>query len=112
MMASHQWLGHWSRTHGNVALRFGEAELNAAVTACSEGRVLKNLITEMHGDIGLEIIGDSSASLAIMSRTGAGRVKHLEVKQLWVQESIAQKKLSVTKFPEDLIRLIPSHTFG
>ena len=99
MMAGSHWLSHWSRTQRNVALSSGEAELNAAVTACSEGRGVKNLAQEMHGNMGLEIIGDSSASVGIMSRTGAGRVKHLEVKQLWVQESVAQKKLNVTKIP-------------
>ena len=99
IMAGQHWLGHWSRTQANVALSSGEAELNAAVTACSEGRGLKNLIGEMHGEMSLEIIGDSSASMGILNRTGAGRVKHLEVKQLWVQECIARKAVSVAKVP-------------
>ena len=91
IMAGQHWLGHWSRTQATVALSSGEAELNAAVTACSEGRGLKNMVEEMHGEIELEVIGDSSASMGIMNRMGAGRVKHLEVKQLWVQDSVARK---------------------
>ena len=98
-MAGQHWLGHWSRTQANVALSSGEAELNAAVTACSEGRGLKNMVEEMHDEIELEVIGDSSASMGILNRMGAGRVKHLEVKQLWVQESVARKVVKVSKIP-------------
>ena len=102
MMAGGHWIGHWSRTQGNIALSSGEAELNAAVTACSEGRGLVNVAKEMGVSIKLEILGDSSASLGICSRTGAGRVKHLEVKQLWVQEAVALKKVRVYKSPRRL----------
>ena len=99
IMAGQHWLGHWSRTQANVALSSGEAELNAAVTACSEGRGLKNMVEEMHDEIELEVIGDSSASMGILNRMGAGRVKHLEVKQLWVQEAVARKVVKVSKIP-------------
>ena len=43
----------------------------------------------------LRVFGDSSASMGIMNRTGAGKIKHLKVKQLWVQEAVARQILHV-----------------
>ena len=40
-----------------------------------------------------------SAAKGIVMRNGAGRVKHLDIKSLWVQEREAQGDLSVRKIP-------------
>ena len=47
----------------------------------------------------LSIRGDSSAALGIVQRKGCGKVKHLAVKQLWLQEKVAEKEVTVTKIP-------------
>ena len=42
---------------------------------------------------------DASAARGVILRQGAGRVKHLSVKQQWVQERVANHELEVTKIP-------------
>ena len=42
---------------------------------------------------------DSSAARGIASRQGVGRIKHLEVRQLWVQEQVARGRASVQWLP-------------
>ena len=42
---------------------------------------------------------DSSAARGALQRTGTGRMKHLEVKHLWVQDLVLQKRLSVQWVP-------------
>ena len=47
----------------------------------------------------LTIRGDSTAALGIVAREGCGKVKHLAVKQLWLQERVAGKEVTVLKIP-------------
>ena len=53
------------------------------------------------GDLGSEIESqtntDSSAARSISSRRGAGRVPHVRVRELWVQEKVRRGELSIIK---------------
>jgi hypothetical protein len=92
-------LQHWSRTQVNVALSSGEAELNACLKAGCEALGLRTLMGEIGVTIGLHIFADSSAAAGTLNREGAGKVKHLEVKQLWMQQKIKEKDLEIFKIP-------------
>ena len=50
----------------------------------------------------LEVFTDSNAAKGIVQRSGSGKVKHLEAKQLWVQEVVETKEVTVTKVPREL----------
>ena len=43
--------------------------------------------------------GDSSANDGILKRSGAGKVKHLSVRQLWLQEKVGEVVLWHEKIP-------------
>ena len=43
------------------------------------------------------INSDSSAVKGILARRGCGKVKHLEVKQLWLQEQVRSGKIEFQK---------------
>ena len=47
----------------------------------------------------LMIKTDASAAKGVIQRQGAGRVKHLSVKQLWVQERESAGELEIVKIP-------------
>ena len=47
--------------------------------------------------IAVKINGDSSAIQGILARRGCGAIKHLEVKQLWLQEQVRRGKVDVQK---------------
>ena len=42
---------------------------------------------------------DATASRAIASRRGVGRVRHLKTQVLWVQEAVARRELTIAKVP-------------
>jgi hypothetical protein len=71
-----------------VALSSAEAELNASIKAAQEALGLRQTALE----IGLACVGsvackgDSSANDGIVKRAGSGKIKHLSVRQLWLQE--------------------------
>ena len=95
-------LAQWSRTQQTVALSSAEAELNAALKGAVELLGLKEMVEEMGTDLGATLEGDSSACKGILSRQGSGRVKHLEVRQLWVQQHIRDNRLQFEKVPRHL----------
>ena len=49
-----------------------------------------------------EVIGDCAPLQGLLERRGTGRVKHLELRQLWMQEKIREQKLKFIKVPRDL----------
>ena len=93
------WLGHWSRTQPTIALSSGEAELNASNLGASEGLGLKNIMRDLGDEVDLVVLEDSSASIGIGSREGTGRIKHLETRQLWIQEKTTKGDLELKKIP-------------
>ena len=47
----------------------------------------------------LELFGDSTASRGVLLREGCGKIKHLDVKQLWMQEKVGAGRFEVTQIP-------------
>ncbi len=45
----------------------------------------------------LRVNTDSSAAKSIASRRGCGKVRHLEVRELWLQDRVAKGELQVKK---------------
>ena len=96
-------VAHWSKTQSNVALSSGEAELNSAVKALSEMIGLRLLLSEVSGSVSsLSLHVDSFACKAMLLRQGAGRVKHLAVKQLWSQGAVQSYGISIVKIPKEI----------
>ena len=95
-------LTHWSKLQSNVALSSGEAELNATVKGLSEAIGIWELVHEVTGrQLGIKLYVDSSACKGIVLRHGAGKVKHLTTKQLWVQGAVRTYGVEVIKVPRE-----------
>ena len=45
----------------------------------------------------IQLKSDASAAIGICNRIGLGKVRHIEVNQLWLQEKVAQKKMAIVK---------------
>jgi hypothetical protein len=58
---------------------------------------IKSVFMEMGLEVEAQVNMDSSAARSISSRTGAGRVRHVEVRELWVQEMVVRGELSIIK---------------
>ena len=102
LMRGTHLLGHWCRTQQSIALSSMEAELNAICKAAVEGLGARNMTIEMERQEEIEIKTDASAAVGVVQRQGAGKVKHLEVKQLWVQEKERNKEVTMVKIPRDI----------
>ena len=68
----------------------------------SRGLGLKTILGELGVDMTLMLIfTDSSAAKAFVSTRGLGRMRHLEVKDLWMQELVRDGRLRVAKIRGD-----------
>ena len=96
MLGSHL-LKSWSATQKNITLSSGEAELVAAVKMGSEliG------ITQLAADWGMSLTGkifvDSSAAIGTAQRRGNGKLRHVRVGDLWIQEKVEEGELQMEK---------------
>ena len=98
MLGSHL-IKHWATTQNVIALSSGEAELAGIVKGACEGLGLLSVARDLGMETCLEVLADSSAAIGICRRTGIGKVRHLAVGQLWVQERVRGGDFALTKHP-------------
>jgi hypothetical protein len=92
-------LKSWSSTQKTVATSSGEAEFYALTKAAAEGLGVQSVAADLGWELSLRIWVDSTAARAVASRTGLGKVRHLEVRYLWVQEALKGGRLQIKKVP-------------
>ena len=89
----------YARSLQMLCLSSGEAEFNGGVAACAEGLFLKEIFMFAGHPIKMEVFLDSSAARGVFQRQGVGRIRHLEVKSLWVQEALQRKLFTLHAVP-------------
>ena len=96
MMGTHL-VKHWSSTQRTVTLSSGEAALAGIVKATAEALGLQSLGADLGLVVSIRAYADSAAAIGICRRSGIGRVRHLAVGQLWVQEKIRSGEVALFK---------------
>ena len=92
-------ISHWSSTQSTIALSVAEAELNALIKAGVEATCAKNLGNSLNIERGIELYTDSNSAKGICQRQGCGKVKHLETRQMWLQDRVLSKAIRIIKVP-------------
>ena len=91
MLGSH-CIKTWSATQGAYALSSAEAELYGMIEGVTRARGLVTLAEELgFGSLKSTIrLGtDSSAAKSFVCRRGLGKMTHLEIRDLWLQQEVA-----------------------
>jgi hypothetical protein len=91
----------WSSTQATVAQSSGEAEYYALARAAAEGLGIQALMNDLGWDVMVRVWVDSSAAKSIASRIGLGKIRHLEVKFLWIQEMVKSRRIQIRKIRGD-----------
>ena len=89
----------WSKTQPTIALSSGEAELAAIVRSTSEGLGMLSIMEEFGITRKLVIKSDAVAAIGIVKRQGLGRVRHLAVADLWIQQKAKEGSIHFQKLP-------------
>ena len=81
------------------ALSTGESEFYAITKGSAHSLHSQAILKAFGVVVEAVVLSDASAGIGIASRQGCGRLKHLEVKWLWVQEKVSEKALRLaTKY--------------
>jgi len=88
---------HWSRSQKSRALSVGEAEYYALVTGCAEGLGIQSLLQDLGWRAEVKVWTDSTTAKAVASRRGLGKLRHVELKFLWVQEVVRNGRIKIGK---------------
>eukprot|EP00973_Karenia_brevis_P093239 12416353-Karenia_brevis.AAC.1 len=92
-----QLLKAWSKTQAIIALSTGEAELAALVRGATEGLGMQAVLNDYGVHVDLEIESDATAAIGMVKRQGLGRVRHLAVADLWIQQRVRHRDIVVNK---------------
>ena len=106
-MRGQHFIKSWSSTQKRVTLSSAEAELGAAVKTTTESIGIAQLAAGLGRELEIEIFVDSSAALGVVARKGCGKLRHIRVGQLWIQqlaedEEVIYKKIHGENNPADL----------
>ena len=100
----------WSSTQGAVALSSAEAEFYAMIEAVVRAKGLLSTMKEVGFVMAekIQLYTDSSAAKSFVSRRGLGKMKHLEIRDLWLQREVGLGSVIVNKIegprnPADLM---------
>ena len=80
-----------------IALSSGEAEYYGLVSGISQGLGEKAMLADWDINVDVQLWMDATAGIAIGSRRGLGRVKHIDTVFLWVQEVVRQGRVKIGK---------------
>ena len=89
----------WCKLQARIALSSCEAELNASLKGAIEGLNAQRLANDFGDNPSLELKTDASAARGVIMRQGVGKIRHLHVKQLWLQETVAAGDSVITNIP-------------
>ena len=98
MLGSHN-LKTWSTTQKSVTLSSAEAELVAAVKMSAELIGITQLAEEWGMSLQGKVHIDSAAAIGVIGRRGNGKLRHVRVGSLWIQERVETGELGVQKVP-------------
>ena len=90
------------RSQATIALSSCEAELYAANTTMVESIYLYQLIQFLMSDetaVKQRLFVDSTSAKFVVQRSGVGRLKHVSIKHMFLQQLLRQKVFSIHKVP-------------
>ncbi len=96
MIGSHA-IKVWSITQSVVSISSGEAEYYAMVKGGSSGLGIQAMMDELGIKMNIRINTDAKAAIGIAMRRGVGKVKHIAVSHVWLQEKVSQGIIEVVK---------------
>jgi len=87
----------WSTTQAIIALSSGEAEYYGLTKSVCVALGLKALFRDYRYNISLNILTDSTAAKGIAARRGLGKLRHMDMQYLWIQEKLQAKMFKLKK---------------
>jgi hypothetical protein len=91
------FLKGWSRTQQCITLSSAEAELVAMCKLSAELLGMMSMLKDLGETYTGTVLADSTAALAIADRKGSGKLRHINISLLWIQEKESKEELVFEK---------------
>ena len=88
---------HLSKTLSTVCLSSGEAKLRGIGDGLARAIGLQSIARDMGLRWRIDLYTDATAAVSIARRKGMGRIRHLDVTDLWILEKSTTNWLSSTR---------------
>lgn len=88
---------HCSKTQTTVCLSSGESELRGISDGLAQALGIQTIARDLGLHWPIKIYSDATAAIGIATRRGMGRIRHLDVTDLWVQEKFTTKAATIDK---------------
>ena len=92
----------WSPTQTVVARNSGEVECYAAVKGASEAIGSQSACKDLGIDLRIRVLTESPACRGTCGRTGLGKVKHMAIQMLWLQDVVRQGAVEMRRVRGDV----------
>ena len=86
-----------SKTQSTISLSSGEPELHGIAYGASKALGIQSLMRDMGWSLPIQLWSDATAAIGIARRKGLGKMRHLDVTDLWIQDKIRSKKMKLSK---------------
>ena len=80
-----------------ITVSTGEAELYALNKVALQSLGLQSLLIDMRIDLSVRLHTDATTGRAMAMRRGLGKVRHIAVNELWLQEQVSKEAVEVLK---------------
>ena len=103
-----------SRGGATQALSSAEGEIMSASELLKEALGVQFILEFIgFGTLAIHLLTDASAAKAFMHRRGAGRMKHIDIRYMWLQDACDKgayqpKKLPRAENPSDMLTKVPA----
>ena len=89
------------KLQSSIALSSAESELYASCSGIAEMLHVGSLLRFLVGanEVQMTAFSDSSAARAIMQRAGQGKLKHIHIRNLWIQDLVREKIVRLLRVP-------------
>ena len=87
----------WSSTQATVALSSAEAQLYAFTKGAAQGLGLMALLANFGITVEVAVHTGASAAIGVVRRAGFGKLRHLNVRYLWLQDQAKNKAIALHK---------------
>ena len=90
-----------SHTQSTISLSSGESECYGIVKCAAIGLGARSMLADFGMSADVVVRTDSSCGLAVGSRRGLGRLRHVQTRYLWVQQRVQEGDLRFKEEPGD-----------
>ena len=87
----------WSSIQPSITMSSGEAEMVGVTKAAAAALGFRSLMADLGLDWPVRVWTDSTASIGMCSRQGLGKVRHLDVQIMWIQQRVRNHDIDLYK---------------